>query len=51
VQWSARLEELKDGRSIQFAGVDDLVTHRRVRLDPEEPEHHSKSARSERDTR
>jgi hypothetical protein len=36
VQWSARLEDLKDGRGTQFAGLDDLVAHLRVRLDPEE---------------
>jgi hypothetical protein len=36
VQWSARLEDLKDGRSTQFAGLDTLITHLRTRLDPEE---------------
>ena len=36
VQWSARLEDLKDGRSTQFAGLDALITHLRMRLDPEE---------------
>jgi hypothetical protein len=51
VQWSARLEDLKDGRGTQFAGLEDLVAHLRVRLDPEEPEDHSPSARSEGDTR
>ena len=37
-QWSARLEELKDGRQTQFASLDALVAHLRARLDPEEPE-------------
>lgn len=36
-QWSARLEELKDGRQTQFASLDALVAHLRARLDPEEP--------------
>ena len=36
VQWSARLEDLKDGRRTQFAGLDALITHLRMRLDPEE---------------
>jgi len=35
VQWSARLEEIKDGRRTQFASLDALVAHLRVRLDPE----------------
>lgn len=37
-QWSARLEELKDGRDTQFASLDALVAHLRMRLDPEDPE-------------
>jgi hypothetical protein len=36
VQWSARLEDLKDGRCTQFAGLDALTAHLRARLDPEE---------------
>ena len=36
MQWSARLEELKDGRQTQFASLDALVAHLRARLDPEE---------------
>lgn len=36
VQWSARLEDLKDGRRTQFASLDELTAHLRVRLDPEE---------------
>ncbi len=51
VQWSARLEDLKDGRHTQFAGLDDLVAHLRVRLDPEEPVDLSSTTQSERDTR
>jgi hypothetical protein len=51
VQWSARLEDLKDGSCIQFAGLDELAAHPWMRLDPEEPEDHSPSARSEGDTR
>jgi hypothetical protein len=35
VQWSARLEELKDGRHTQFTSLDALVAHLLVRLDPE----------------
>lgn len=36
-QWSARLEELKDGQQTQFASLDALVAHLRTRLDPEDP--------------
>ncbi len=35
MQWSARLEDLKDGRRTQFTNLDALVAHLRVRLDPE----------------
>lgn len=38
VQWSARLEEIKEGQRTQFASLEALVAHLRVRLDPEGPE-------------
>ena len=50
VQWSARLEDLKDGRRTQFASLDALITHLRVRLDPEAIEDLSAPAQDERET-
>ena len=50
VQWSARLEELQDGRQTQFASLDALVAHLRARLDPEEPEGRSLPAAGDGET-
>jgi hypothetical protein len=35
-QWAARLEDLQNGRSEQFAGPDALLAHLRQVLDPNE---------------
>jgi hypothetical protein len=35
-QWAARLEDLQNGQSEQFAGPDALLTHLRRVLDPDD---------------